>query len=189
MHFTTLTLSSLLSLSLAAPTTLTTRWSPNPTSLKPISISLYSGTTGAITPNVAIGSATKTPSGDITTLVTFSNPSLELPDTCRLRFHLDSSDTAVVLEGTKQVAVFSSLKPAPAGGSPGWGGPGNQRNQDLGRLELYKGGDGNVVYATGINGFPCPKKGSGPVGFEVVPVGDRDRVEWSAAMSGLYITW
>jgi hypothetical protein len=189
MIFTALAVSSILSLSYAAPITLAARESNLSNTLKPITISLYSGATGGITPNVATGSATKTPTGDITTLVTFENKSFDVPSTCRLRFHLDNLDTAVVLDGTKEVGIFSSLNPAPAGGSKGWGGPGNQRNIDLGRFKLVKGGDGSVVYATGLDAFPCPKRGAGPVGFEVVPIGDVDRVEWSAALSGLYLTW
>jgi hypothetical protein len=192
MHFSTLTTTaSLLSLSLAAPAALTPRFPPISNILQPSFISRYSGTNGAITFNVATGSATKTPTGDITTLVTFENTSLDLPATCRLRFFLDGSDSAVVLEGTKQVEIFSSLKPAPAAGSAGWGGPGNQRNNDLGRFSLYKGGNGDLVpgFPTGVNSVACPKKGAGPVGFEVVPVGDVDRVEWSKGLSGLYLTW
>ncbi|KAF1913213.1 hypothetical protein BDU57DRAFT_597612 [Ampelomyces quisqualis] len=192
MHFSTLTTTiSLLSLSLAAPAPLTPRFPPISNILQPTFLSRYSGTTGAISFNVATGSATKTNTGDITTLVTFENTSLDLPSTCRLRFFLDGTDASVVLEGTKQVNIFSSLNPAPAGGSPGWGGPGNQRNIDLGRFSLYKGGNGDLVpgLPTGVNGVACPKKNAGPVGFEVVPVGDVDRVEWSKGLSGLYLTW
>lgn len=56
---------------------------------------------------------------------------------------------------------------------------------------MYKGGNGDLVpgFPTGVNSVPCPKKNAGPVGFEVVPVGDVDRVEWSKGVSGLYLTW
>lgn len=191
MIFNKLATASLLSFVAAAPTTINARWPPLTNILKPTVISQYSGTNGAITYNVNTGTATKTPSGDITTLVTFENTSLDLPITCRLRFFLDSADSAIILEGTKQVNIFSSLNPAAVQGSKGWGGPGNQRNQDLGRFALYKGGNGDFVrgFPTGVDSVPCPKKGAGPVGFDIVPVGEVDRVEWSAALSGLYLTW
>jgi hypothetical protein len=184
MLFTIITLSSVLSLVTAAPTILTERWPSVTNILKSDVISIYYVSTGAITYNVPTGIVAKTPNGEITTLVTFENTSLDLPSTCRLRFYLDNANT--VLDGTKQVNVFSSRQPAPKGGSTGWG-PGNQRDQDIGRFLLYKGGNGDLVQGT--ESFPCPKKGAGPVGFEVVPVGDVDRVEWSAALSGLYLTW
>ena len=92
-----------------------------------------------------------------------------------------------MLDGTKQVNIYSSLKPAPVEGSKGWGGPGNQRDQDIGRFLVYKGGNGDLIQ--GGESVPCPGKGKGPVGFEVVPIGESDRVEWGAGLSGLYLTW
>jgi hypothetical protein len=184
MHSITLTAASLLSIVAALPTTLNSRW-PNATNiLKPTIISQYSGTNGAITYNVEKGIAAKTNTGDITTLVTFDNTSRDdMPTTCRLRFSLDSNDNSIALEGTKQVNIFSSLKPAPKEGSRGWGGPGNQRNLDIDMVTMYRGGDFLVGYV------PCPGKGKGPVGYEIVPVGDVDRVEWNGEMGGLYLTW
>lgn len=181
----TFTVASLLSLSFAAPTFLEKRLSPLPM-LRPTVISRYTGSNGAIVYNVPTGTAAKTYQGDVTTLVTFSNPSLDLPTTCRIRFNLDSSDTAVVTEGTKQVNIYTSLYPAPAAGSAGWGGPGNGRNQDVGRFLVYKGGNADLIMGT--DSVACPKKGE-TVGFEVVPTGDADRVEWSKDLSGLYLTW
>ncbi|KAF2035183.1 hypothetical protein EK21DRAFT_84807 [Setomelanomma holmii] len=185
MLFTTLTAASLLSLAAAAPTNLEARWPPLTNILKPTVISLFDGSNGAITYNVGTGSATKTNRGDITTLVTFK-PDFDIPETtCRLRFFLDNADNAVVLGGSKQVNIFSSLKPAPEKDVPAWGPPGNQRDQDLGRFSLYKGGNGDVVYAPAI--FPCPKKGAS-IGFEVVPTGETDEVKCNPALSGLYLT-
>jgi len=91
-----------------------------------------------------------------------------------------------VTEGTKQVNIYTSLYPAPAAGSAGWGGPGNGRNQDVGRFLVYKGGNADLIMGT--DSVACPKKGE-TVGFEVVPTGDADRVEWSKDLSGLYLTW
>lgn len=180
------TTTTLFTLSLTAPTSFSPRWPQISNILRPTVISQYSGATGAIAYNTATGVVAKTSQGDLTTLVTFENTSLDLPASCRLRFYLDSADAAVVTDGTKLVNIFSSLKPAPVGGSQGWGGPGNQRNQDIGRFLVYKGGNADLVM--GGEAVPCPTRGE-KVGFEVVPVGDVDRVEWSGSLSGLYLTW
>ncbi|KAH7063965.1 hypothetical protein BKA63DRAFT_174865 [Paraphoma chrysanthemicola] len=186
MLFTSITAASLLSLVAAAPASLQARWPPLSNILKPSVISQFDGSNGAITYNVATGSATKTNRGDITTLVTFK-PDFEIPaTTCYLRFFLDGNDNAVKLGGSKQVNIFSSLQPAPEHNVAAWGPPGNQRNLDLGRFSLYKGGNGDIVYGPAT--FACPKKGSS-AGFEVVPTGETDEVTWSASLSGLYLTW
>lgn len=192
MLFSTFAIASLVTLVSAAPTAIEKRWPSIPRILRPSVISRYEGFNGAITYNVARGEASKSGNGrDISALVTFDNTNLDLPATCELRFFLDATDANVQLSGTQQVAIFSSLKPAPAAGSTGWGPPGNQRNEDLGRFSLVRGGDGTLIagQSTKVRSFPCPRKGAGPIGFEVVPLGDRDRVEWSANLSGLYITW
>lgn len=186
MLFSLFTTTTLFTLSLAAPTSLSPRWPQISNILRPSVISQYSGVNGAIVYNTPKGVTAKTSQGDLTTLVTFENTALDLPASCRLRFYLDSTDSAVVTDGTKLVNIFSSLKPAPVEGSAGWGGPGNQRNLDIGRFLVYKGGNADLIQ--GGEAVPCPKKGE-KVGYEVVPVGDVDRVEWSGSLSGLYLTW
>ncbi|KAF2824243.1 hypothetical protein CC86DRAFT_420695 [Ophiobolus disseminans] len=186
MLFQTLTSLTLLALTSAAPTSLSKRWPEIPNILRPTVISSYSTTNGAITYDVPKGTAAKTSSGEISTLVTFSNPSQTLPTDCRVRFYLDGADAGVVTEGTKQINIFTSFKGAPEGGSTGWGGPGNQRNGDVGRFLVYKGGNADLLWGNEV--VKCPAKGE-TVAFEVVPAGEVDRVEWSKGLSGLYLTW
>ncbi len=66
----------------------------------------------------------------------------------------------------------------------------------MGRMKANYNGDATVLdFAPNqLKSFPCPKMGdfnvkNGVVGFEVVPVGDWDRVEWDAGVSGLYLSY
>lgn len=194
MQYTTIFLTLLLSLTFAAPTTNPEKRFPTLTNiLKPSSISRYSGFNGAIQPNVFYGEASKSTSNnghDISTLVTFMNNDLNLPATCQLRFYLDNADNSVIVSGTGIVSIFSSNAPAPAAGSGGWGGPGNQRYEELGRFKVVKGGNGVLLEDFGrkLDSVPCPGRGKS-MGFEVVPTGDNDFVGWTKDISGLYMTW
>ena len=82
------------------------------------------------------------------------------------------------------------------GGSPGWGGPGNQRYLPLGRLKVrYNGAAGLVTdISSPLQSFPCPKIGDsnvkdGFVGYELVPVGDSVKEQWNSDVNGLYLDW
>ena len=206
MYFTTIALTTLLSITSAAPASLKARF---PTGrynnvLPPSAISIYHGQNGAIDYGVYRGEVSRNnwDGRDNSTLVTFDLNGRTLPDTCFLRFWLEpntqSSDprTGSFVSGTGLIDVFSSLQPAPQEGSKGWGGPGNQRNNPLGRLKVNFNGDATVLdFAPNqLSGFKCPKVGdwnvkNGLVGYELVPVGDADRVQWDGAVSGAYLSW
>lgn len=198
MLFSTFAAASLLSLAAAAPTAVEKRWPTDSSSLQPSAISIYHHFNGAIDYGVSNGEVSRAQwnGRDNSTLVTYDLNSRTLPATCSFKFWLES-DSASLFSGTGQVDIFSSLQPAPVGGSPGWGGPGNQRYLNLGRFEVKY--NGNAVVITNVapnqlNSFPCPKIGdfnvkNGLVGYEIVPVGDSVRVEWSSAVSGLLLDW
>lgn len=203
MHFSTIALTSLLSLASAAPAVLDARM-PKGNTLAPSAISIYHGSNGAIDYGVARGEVSRNnwDGRDNSTLVTFNLNGQTLPNTCFLRFWLEpgtqSSNPASgsFWSGTGLIDVFSSLQPAPVEGSKGWGGPGNQRNNPLGRMKVNYNGDATVLdFAPNqLSGFKCPQIGdwnvkNGLVGFELVPVGDQDRVQWDGAVSGLYLNW
>lgn len=199
MHFCTLALAALLSFTSAIPTAaVEKRWPSTTNIIKPYTISIYHSFNGAITPAVDKGEVSRNywDGRDNTTLVTFDITGRTLPATCFLRFYLDPADSAASWSGTAQIDVFSSLQPAPAQGSAGWGGPGNQRNLPLGRFQVTGLGQATPLnFAPNqLGSFPCPKVGDGnvrdgKVGYELVPVGDQDRVTWSADLSGLYLGW
>lgn len=171
--------------------------------LPPSAISLYHASNGAIDYGVRRGEVSRENwnGRDNSTLVTFDLNGRTLPEKCNLRFYLEpntqSSDPSAgsFVSGTGLIDIFSSLQPAPVGGSKGWGGPGNQRNNHLGRVKVQNQ-DAAIVFfdSSHLEGFQCPKAGDGNVrnglvGYELVPVGDADRVQWDAAVSGLYLTW
>ena len=201
MLFSSFVAASILSLASAAPAAISKRWpAPDGSSLTPSAISIYHGQNGAIVYNVAKGEVSREQSNgkDKSTLVTFDLKGKTLGSTCSLKFFHDNADTSAIFTGSPaQFDIFRSLQPAPTAGSPGWGGPGNQRDIHLGRLEPKYNGNAVIVTNVGPNqlgGFPCPKVGdyyvkNGLVGFEIVPVGDRVSAEWNAALSGLYLDW
>lgn len=206
MQFTTLALATLFSFGSAAPASLEARF---PTGhynniLPPSATSIYHGQNGAIEYGVNRAEVSRSSwnGRDNSTLATFDLNGRTLPDKCSLRFWLepnsqynDPSRGSFVF-GTGLVDVFSGLQPAPREGSKGWGGPGNQRNNPLGRVKVNYNGDATTLdFAPNqLTGFKCPKVGdwnvkNGLVGYELVPVGDTDRVQWDAAVSGLYLSW
>lgn len=197
MHFSTITLATLLSVTSAAPAAIEARF-PKGNVLPPSAISIYHGSNGAIDYGVANGEVSRNNWNglDNSTLVTFDLNGKTLPDKCFLRFWLEPNTHDSYWDGTGLIDVFSSLQPAPKEGSKGWGGPGNQRNNPLGRMKVNYNGDATVLdFAPNqLSAFKCPKVGdwnvkNGLVGYELVPVGDKDRVQWNGASSGLYLNW
>lgn len=84
-----------------------------------------------------------------------------------------------------------SLKPATAS-SPGSSadGPGNQRDQLLGRLAAVLGGEAEWVadfFPKTGQSFPCPFGGA--FGYELVGAGDNVEISWNPPASGAYISW
>ncbi|KAF2787307.1 hypothetical protein K505DRAFT_258001 [Melanomma pulvis-pyrius CBS 109.77] len=189
MHFTTLALTTLLALTTAAPAPIEKRFPSAYRIITPSAISQYSVFTGAIAYNTATGLVRKTgdTQSDISTLVTFTIPPSAAGATCSLHFYLDPADTTVV-SGTGLIDLFSSLKPAPEHDVPAWGPPGNQRDREMARWKVVKGGE--ATFSTDVPNaatFKCPE--AGKVGFELVGAGDKDEIRWGKALSGAYITW
>ncbi|KAF1926406.1 uncharacterized protein M421DRAFT_93964 [Didymella exigua CBS 183.55] len=206
MQFTTLTLTTLLSLTFAAPASLKVRFPIGRYNkvLPPSATSIYHGQNGAIDYGVYRGEVSRSnwDGRDNSTLVTFDLNGRTLPDTCFLHFWLEPNSQyndparGSFVSGTGLIDVFSSLQPAPKEGSEGWGGPGNQRNNPLGRVEANFAGDATTLDSAPnqLSGFKCPRVGDwnvkdGLVGYELVPVGDADSIRWDAAVSGLYLSW
>ncbi|KAF2124993.1 hypothetical protein P153DRAFT_370317 [Dothidotthia symphoricarpi CBS 119687] len=192
---TTTTYTAVFTLVPETPTAVEKR---QPNVLKPSSIAIYHSFNGAITPPVSQGEVSRNSSNgrDTTTLVTFDLNGRTLPPTCSLRFHLDPKDSIASCTGTGHIDVFSSLKPAPIEGSAGWGGPGNQRNVPLGRMQVHGDGDATVLdFAPNqLGAFSCLEVGGlgvegGVLAFELVPVGEQYRVTWDAGRSGLFLSW
>src|SRR6185436_8143444 len=150
-----------------------------PNTIRPSVMSQYNVWTGAIYYNTGVGSIVKgNGSPDITTLLTFDFPSTSVGRTCQ--FHIYTDSTASI-SGTAQLDLFSSLAPATQSTST-WP-PGNQRDQQLGRLQVVQTGEATYVAGQPITAqsFPCP---SNTKGFELVGVGDVDLVQWSNAGLG-----
>ena len=205
MHSTTMALITVLSLASAAPACLEARF---PTSrgnniLPPSAISIYHSSNGAIDYGVRRGevSCENWNGRDNSTLVTFDINGRTLLEKCNLRFYLEPNThssnpgSGSFVSGTGLIDIFSSLQPTPVEGSKGWGGPGSQRNDYLGRVKVQNQDAAiDTSVPNQLEGFNCPKASdwnvkNGLVGYELVPVGDADRVQWDAAVSGLYLKW
>ncbi|KAK2055946.1 hypothetical protein LY76DRAFT_519322 [Colletotrichum caudatum] len=111
---------------------------------------------------------------------------------CQLWFLLDGPTSGV--SGSRKLDVFTSAKPAPAGGSAGWGtgGPENQRDANLGRWSVPAAGGWatwDATYGAYLTA-PTDCKAPGTVeGFELVGVYDDDYVSWDAQLSGARIAY
>ncbi|KAN0079347.1 hypothetical protein V8E54_004561 [Elaphomyces granulatus] len=153
--------------------------------VRPTTLSPYTVSTGAINFNAPNGVIFKNngQSSDITTLVTFNFPSESQGKTCSFHFFLDPS---AVLSGSGLFDVFTSLAPAThsTDGFP----PGNQRNQQVARMQAVKPGEATYVsgFPNSIQSFPCP---SGVWPIELVGVFDVDNIQWLGFGVGPYVTW
>lgn len=124
---------------------------------------------------------------DRTTLLTFTYPAAAAGKTCQLFFPLEGWETAT---GSQQVDVYTSLQAAPGYDTFDWP-PGNQRDQELGRLDVVVGGEATWDWTS--SGFltgptPCGVAG-GQVNLELVGVNDNDDVEWDPWVSGAQIRY
>ncbi|GKT91156.1 IDI-3 precursor [Colletotrichum tofieldiae] len=189
---------TLLTLVLAATSTLATPLStrqsaPPSTSFSPSAIFTYNTRNGAITPSYGglVSKSTSNAGNDLTALLTFTYPQAVAGKKCQLWFYLDGPTSSV--SGSRKLDVFTSTKPAPAGGSPGWGagGPGNQRNVNLGRWSVVTDGwaTWDATYGAYLTA-PTDCKAPGTIeGFELVGVYDNDYVSWNAQVSGARIAY
>jgi hypothetical protein len=155
--------------------------------IKPTVRSQYEVSTGAIHYNTPTGKIFNSYAGkDITTLLTFDLPSTLQGKTCSFHFALDAASATAT--GTKQFDLYSSLAPATQS-TTGWG-PGNQRNQFMGRMTAIVPGEAayvaDIYPKTGAS-FPCPY--GGKFGYELVGAGDLVDIEWTPPASSSYISW
>jgi hypothetical protein len=184
MKFTTTTILTIVGLAAAAP-------SPQGpfqfNKIFPSVVSHYEVWTGAIKFNTGTGKVFKNgQTTDISTLLTFTYPLASVGKTCAINLSLGP---ASVQTGATEIDVFSSLAPAP-GPRSSWG-PGNQRNNHLGRIRVNKPGVG--VYLAGFpvtgNSFPCPAAGT-KVGFELVATDDKSNTVWvQSQFVGAFISY
>ncbi len=153
------------------------------TEIAPVARYNYDVGTGAIHCNPAGGLVSKSTTNnghDITTLVTFTYPAASLGKKCQLAFSLDATAS---LSGSQKIDVFTSLSPAP-GCTTGWG-PGNQRNNQLGRLSATLGAYATWEW-TSSSYLTAPTDCKAPnttEGFELVGVYDTDYVAWNGAVA------
>ncbi|TQN64245.1 hypothetical protein CSHISOI_11186 [Colletotrichum shisoi] len=168
---------------------------PPPTSFAPSAIFTYNTRNGAITPSsyggVVVSKSTSNAGNDLTALLTFTYPQAAAGKRCQLWFYLDAPTSSV--SGSRKLDVYTSTKPAPASGSAGWGagGPGNQRDVNLGRWSVAPGGwaTWDATYGAYLTA-PTDCKAPGAVeGFELVGVWDNDYVSWNAQVSGARIAY
>ena len=151
----------------------------------PTTISQYTVNTGAISFNTPNGVIFKNngQSSDITTLITFDFTPVPQGQTCTFHFSLDPS---AALSGSGLFDVFTSLAPAThsTAGFP----PGNQRNQQVARMQAVLPGEATYVsgFPNTIQSFPCP---SGVWPIELVGVFDVDNIQWLGSASGPYVSW
>jgi hypothetical protein len=149
--------------------------------------SQYSVSTGEIVYNTGIGLVSKTGSGsDTTTLLTIDIPAAAAGKTGVFNFALDN-DASTTVSGSGLIDLYSSLQPA-TGSTNTWP-PGNQRNNQLGRLRISKGASAtwDPGFPTAGQGFTIPAAGS--YGYELVGVYDGDHVQYSGANNGIWISW
>ncbi|WDK19986.1 hypothetical protein CGRA01v4_11273 [Colletotrichum graminicola] len=178
---------TLVTLVLAAASALATPLSarqsaPPPTSFAPSATFVYNTRNGAIYPSNYGGNE----GNDLTSLPTFTYPQAAAGKKCQLWFLLDGPTSGV--SDSRKLDVFTSTKPAPAGG------PGNQRDANLGRWSLPAAAAGgwatwDATYGAYLTA-PTDCKAPGTVeGFELVGVYDNDYVSWDAQLSGARIAY
>lgn len=139
----------------------------------------YSVNNGAISATSSLAEIYKSTGNggkDQTALVTFTYPAGVEGRQCQLEFHLPANANPA---GSKKIDVFTSIKPAP-GSKDGWG-PGNQRNNHIGRLSVVAGGAAtwDATYGRSLAvKTPCKKPGTVEA-FELVGVYDFDSINWN----------
>jgi hypothetical protein len=145
-------------------------------------VSQYNVWSGAINYNSKAGKIFKDNGQhpDISTLVTFNIPSWAAGYMCAPRLRLDAKDSSKV-SGSGLFDVFKSLAPA-TGSTTSWG-PGNQRDQFIGRMKAVKPTTGTATSyfvdpTTNGGVFPCAPYAGKALGMEYVPVYDVDDIEW-----------
>lgn len=137
--------------------------------------SVNNGAISAASSFIEIYKSTGNGGKDQTALVTFTYPAAAKGRQCQLEFHLPGNANPA---GSKKIDVFSSIKPA-SDSANSWG-PGNQRNNHIGRLSVVVGGAAtwDATYGPSL-AFKTPCKKPGTVeAFELVGVYDFDSINW-----------
>lgn len=149
----------------------------------PSAIWKYSVNSGAIA-STSTGQVSKSSDNggrDITALLTFTYPTAAQGKQCQFAFSLDNTAT---VRGSGKLDLFTSNSPAP-GPKSGWG-PGNQRNNHLGRLSVSKNNlaTWDSTYSSYLTKkTPCKAPGT-KEGFELVGVYDNDFISWNPSVAG-----
>ncbi|WYZ41386.1 hypothetical protein EsH8_V_000281 [Colletotrichum jinshuiense] len=183
-------LAALLAATSAIASPVESRQAAPATYFTPSAIFTYNTRNGAITPSYGgvVAKSTSNQGNDLTALLTFTYPQAAAGKKCQFYFYLDGPTSSV--SGSGKLDVFTSLQPAPAGGSPGWG-PGNQRNVNIGRISVVSGGYAtwDATYGAYLTA-PTDCKAAGTVeGLELVGVYDNDYVSWNPQVSGPRIAY
>ncbi|KAF2421841.1 hypothetical protein EJ08DRAFT_653324 [Tothia fuscella] len=175
-------ISVLIATAAAAPTPSTNGARQAPVSIKPIRMSTYFGSTGAVRLSTEGHIQRFSGQSDQSTLLTFDIPKIYEEKDCAFALTLDGANDFA--SGSKQLDIFTSIKPATADAAS-WPS-GNLRDQAGGRMRFY--GDvqpGAASYVNDIahpaSSFKCP---SGVFGGELVPVGDKVDIYWTSYSSG-----
>jgi hypothetical protein len=143
--------------------------------------SQYYVSTGQIVYNTGLALVQKTgASSDITTLLTVKVPPAAAGKTGTFHFALDKS---AIVTGSGQIDVFTSLIPATSS-TTSWP-PGNQRNIQVGRIQVVKGGTATWVFGSATFTIPA----TGTYGYELVGVNSVDLVSFSGTNNGIWISY
>lgn len=153
--------------------------------------SQYNAATGAVDFHSSRGYVSRSPKNngaDISTLVTFQLDKKYASNECQIVF--DLSDASSSASGSKKAQLFTSLAPATAD-SKSWPS-GNLRNQELGSIQVFKGGRASWEAGSGAGAsaqgfFPCSAIAGMIYGGEVVPQGDEVEFSWPAGKDGVKI--
>ncbi|KAF2465347.1 uncharacterized protein BDR25DRAFT_201156, partial [Lindgomyces ingoldianus] len=152
-----------------------------PTSgLSPDYISLYHVNNGSIEYHTNRGLIEKTQGtgNDVSTLVTFTFPANTAGKQCQIVLDFSSYRHYIRRDGSQNVDIFTSLYPATHSTSD-WPA-GNGRNNQLGRVKVHDWSVSTVEW--GNMKFPCPSGQT--LGYELVPTGDSQHIEWSLGPDG-----
>jgi hypothetical protein len=187
---TLLAMTSLVASTMAAPLEARTAPPVPANTFAPTALYSYdvgTGAIGAASSWAVVDKYTSNGGHDSTTLMTFTYPNAAEGKQCALYFY-SNPDTQMSWTGSERLDIFSSNSPAP-GKTSGWG-PGNQRNNHLGRWK--KSGSAWADWEATYGGLsvaqPCKPAGTYE-SFEIVGVWDNDHVSYDNAFSGVRIAY
>jgi hypothetical protein len=149
--------------------------------ITPSILSQYYVSTGQIVYNTKFALVQKTgTTSDITTLFTLKFPAAATGKTGTFHFALDNS---AIVTGSGQIDVFTSLNPA-ISSTTSWP-PGNQRNNQVGRIQVVKGGTATWVFGSATFTIPA----AGTYVYELVGVNSIDLISFSGTNNGIWVSY